>query len=357
MRRIGALLVALLAGCATPATQPVRVDDAATRREAMKQQEIALQTFEEDQARLSRIAYPLVTKAVSLCGAETRFVHGAVFVGKYLYKPEQRDAAQAAFGLGDGVQVLRVIPDSPAQRAGLQPGDEVTALAGRPVPRGEALPKELGDRLQALAGSGDEFAVEVRRDGAARILRIAPEKACAFAVLLDGGDAVNAFATGRAVAVTRGMLRFVRNDAELALVISHELAHNAMKHIEAKKANAGLGLLLDLAAVAARVDTRGAFSRVAGGAYSQEFEAEADYVGLYMMALAGQDIGDAPKFWRRMAALNPGSINAGHSSSHPATAYRMVALEEAAKEIRQKIARGAPLVPEMKKKPAARSSP
>ncbi len=76
------------------------------------------------------------------------------------------------------------------------------------------------------------------------------------------------------------MTSFARNDDELALVIAHEMAHNLMKHIEAKKQNAMGGFLADLALA---VLTRGAykdanFANAAGQAYSQEFESEADYV-------------------------------------------------------------------------------
>lgn len=91
------------------------------------------------------------------------------------------------------------------------------------------------------------------------------------------------------------------------------------------------------------------FAKIGASAYSQEFEAEADYVGLYLMANAGLPISDAPSFWRRMAAANPKSIKANHSSSHPSTSYRMVALEEAVREIQGKIDSGESLTPTMKK--------
>ncbi len=44
-------------------------------------------------------------------------------------------------------------------------------------------------------------------------------------------------------------MTFAKDDNELALVISHEIAHNSMKHIDAKKQNMGLGFLADLATV------------------------------------------------------------------------------------------------------------
>jgi hypothetical protein len=65
------------------------------------------------------------------------------------------------------------------------------------------------------------------------------------------------------------------------------------------------------------------------------------------MAQAGMPITEAPSFWRRMAAAHPASIKSNHSASHPSTAYRMVALEEAVKEIDNKKQKGEALVPNM----------
>jgi predicted Zn-dependent protease len=167
--------------------------------------------------------------------------------------------------------------------------------------------------------------------------------------MLNPQQAINAFADGKSIMIARGMMSFARDDNELALVIAHEMAHNAMRHLDARKQNMGIGLLADIATV---VLTRGAvnpnFASLGAGAYSQEFEAEADYVGLYIMANAGLPIEDAPKFWRRMAAAHPASIRSNHSASHPSTAYRMVALEAAVKEIQAKQAQRVALVPNMR---------
>jgi predicted Zn-dependent protease len=83
------------------------------------------------------------------------------------------------------------------------------------------------------------------------------------------------------------MMRFA-NDAELVGVLGHEIAHNAMGHIEARKKNALLGgllgAILDVAAATQGVNTQGQntanFMAAAARAFSQDFEREADYVGM-----------------------------------------------------------------------------
>ena len=113
---------------------------------------------------------------------------------------------------------------------------------------------------------------------------------------------INAFADGEAVYMMAGMMRFAENDQELALILGHELAHNVEAHISAKKVNATIGLVFDLLAAGAGVNTRGAFSQAGANSYSQDFESEADYVGLYYLARAGIEVDGAAYFWRRMAA-------------------------------------------------------
>jgi predicted Zn-dependent protease len=132
-------------------------------------------------------------------------------------------------------------------------------------------------------------------------------------------------------------------------VLAHEIAHNTMKHMDAKRTNASVGSILDIAAAIYGVNTHGMFGGLAGNAHSKGFESEADYVGLYLMTRAGLPIDDAPTFWRRMAANNPASIRGGYLATHPATPERFVALEQTIAEIRDKQARGEPLVPNRKR--------
>lgn len=77
-----------------------------------------------------------------------------------------------------------------------------------------------------------------------------------------------------------------------------------MKHINAKQQNAIVGgifgLLLNVAAAAAGVNTNDQFSKAGAGlaanTHSVEFEQEANYVGLYFIKNAGYDIVHALTF-------------------------------------------------------------
>lgn len=84
----------------------------------------------------------------------------------------------------------------------------------------------------------------------------------------------------------------------------------------------------------------------AAQAFSQDFEREADYVGMYILARAGKDLETVPHFWREFAQVNPSAIS--YASTHPTTAERFERLQQIAEEIRQKETAGEPLLPNMK---------
>ena len=70
--------------------------------------------------------------------------------------------------------------------------------------------------------------------------------------------------------------------------------------------------------------------------YSQDFEREADYVGLYILAKSNIDSSNIENFWRKLAAENPGStIN--YNSTHPTSSERWANIRAAQKEIQYKI--------------------
>jgi hypothetical protein len=83
----------------------------------------------------------------------------------------------------------------------------------------------------------------------------------------------------------------------------------------------------------------------AGKAYSQEFELEADYLGLYMLARAGFDIAAGPQLFRRMGTEKPGSQEKNYFSTHPSTPERAAAMTQAIVEIREKRATNIALLP------------
>lgn len=339
-----------LTACTAPATRQAPLDNQLVRQEREKQRDIAVAYSARQYERLYRVGYPLLKAAAPMCKDRHRPGMGYLLISRYDFVPDMRAAATRVFGIDDGLRVFRVLPGSPAEGAGLREGDELVSVDGFKVGRGEGEEKRLNDFLKQGAPDAPRR-FTVLRQGKRLNLTLHPDTVCSYGFGIAGVDEVNAMADGNNVIVTKGMMRFAETDQELGLVVAHELAHNTMEHVAAKRSNATGGLLLDILAAAAGVNTRGTFQNMAASAYSQEFEAEADYVGMYIMARAGQPLKGAADFWRRMAAEHPQAIAHNGAASHPASAERFVALERTEREIERKEAAHQPLLPELKPAP------
>jgi Zn-dependent protease with chaperone function len=345
------IISALLAACAAPTTRPIEIDKAAEQAEAQLQRELAFEGFLEDELRIKRVAQPILESATDLCKDKTRYDSGATFTSAGGYGKDFEPVVTKYLGIsGHELGLLHVIPGSPADKAGLKRGDRLVSINGFAIPNTKEAGAELGKRAQEWLKKPDPLITAVARKTGSGVetvqASVTPVKACDFPAFLVMQESLNAYADGKAIAIFRGMLRFA-NDAELALVIGHELAHNFLGHIEAGQRNNVLGSIAEIIAASRGIPTQGALGSAIALAYSPAFEAEADYVGLYVLARASIPIQDAPKFWRRMAAANPTGISQrGMIASHPATSARFVALEKTVKEIEAKRAAGQPLNPE-----------
>jgi Zn-dependent protease with chaperone function len=129
-----------------------------------------------------------------------------------------------------------------------------------------------------------------------------------FHVVLD--DNPNAFATPNGIVVVHsGLIEMLDNEAQLAAVVGHEIAHSTHEHtwrqqqFHKKKrfaiamagavaAGYGLGSLADLANLVN--------AAIASG-HSRSLENQADRVGLQYMVQAGYDPREAPAVWKLMA--------------------------------------------------------
>jgi beta-barrel assembly-enhancing protease len=359
-------------GCARPMTQSGPVSQLDVKNEQLKQQELVVQSQWKLQERLESVAFPLLQAAVPLCGEHVGARSGIRFTSALMYDKEYREAARMA-GLSDTLSIVGVTKGSAAERAGMQVGDRILEFAGGVIePKDNATKKisELvGDSFSAQLTKGTTsvgpwspaytipntaLPITLRRDTTTMKLVVPMDTVCAFNVVAAKSDDVNAFADGKTVYVTSAMLRFVTDDDELATVVAHEIGHNAMRHMDAKRKNAlvaGLfGAVLDIASAAGGVNTGGKYTNemMAAGAmtFSQDFEREADYVGMYILARAHKDYKDAPNIWRHIATENPKSIK--FASSHPTTAERFVRLGQTSQELDRKIAGNEPLFPELK---------
>jgi len=151
--------------------------------------------------------------------------------------------------------------------------------------------------------------------------------------LIESPEA-NAFCLpGGKVAVYTGILKVAKNEAGLAAIIGHEVAHATARH-GGQRITVALGTQLGLAALSQIIggqdsDQKKLLMAALGiganvGAvlpFSRANESEADEIGLIYMARAGYDPIEAPRFWERFARIG-GTLPTEFLSTHPGSEQR-----------------------------------
>ena len=319
--RIQSLLgiaVAGLSACASVATRlpDISLPELAVERE--NQEVNAYAEIDRLNARLWNVAYPILAENTALC-PKTRPDIGVVTYSLKSYPKDMRAAAARELGARNIPSIRRVIKGSAADKAGLRAGDILLNEKGNPT---SATSKSM--RAQLKDGAAQ---INLKRGEQQFSVNVIPREICDYNVKLTMRSTINAYATGKSIVMTSGMMNFTQSDDELALIVAHELAHNTMAHVRKIVGNM----------IVSGFATR----------YTRPFESEADYVGLYYLVRAGYTPEGTEKLWQRMALVGPRSV--GRAKTHPTHPDRYLRLAAAREEISGKQAAGEPLVPNFKK--------
>jgi len=190
------------------------------------------------------------------------------------------------------------------------------------------------DALQAyVAGLGKTLAASGER----------PSLPWTFRVVDD--PAVNAFALpGGYIYITRGILPFLQDEAQLAGVLGHEIGHVTARHASqqySRSTGAQLGLILGSIFVPA---TR-PFAQLGESGlsllmlkYSRDDEAQADGLGVKYVARAGWDPDGIPQMLTTLGRIEEASDNKGVPNwlqTHPAAEDRVQRVQAAVREAEQ----------------------
>lgn len=156
---------------------------------------------------------------------------------------------------------------------------------------------------------------------------------------VDSSKTLNAFALpGGKVAVYTGIFKPAQNEAGLATVMGHEVAHAVARH-GAQRVSQALLIQAGLSAASLSVNDPKQRDAIVGGLgagaalgillpFSREHEAEADAIGLVYMARAGYDPSEAVSFWERFKKATGGDGPPEFLSTHPAPSSRIRALRK-----------------------------
>lgn len=128
-----------------------------------------------------------------------------------------------------------------------------------------------------------------------------------FHVALD--DNANAFATPNGIVVVNsGLIELLENEAQLAAVLGHEIAHSTHEHTwRQQQFHKGKRLAIGIAGAFAAAYGYRSLADIAGlvnaaivSGHSRSLENQSDRVGLEYMVAAGYDPREAPAVWKLM---------------------------------------------------------
>ena len=154
-------------------------------------------------------------------------------------------------------------------------------------------------------------------------------------------NSANAFCMpGGKIVVYEGLLPYTQNEASLAIVLGHEIAHAVAKHsaeqmskeIKNQYGTEILGQVLNAAGVSSSTTQLAQILTKKGLQfrslkYSRDHESEADRMGLIFAAMAGYDPNVAVSFWERMSQ-GSNSNRSDVFSDHPSDAKRIAAIKQ-----------------------------
>jgi predicted Zn-dependent protease len=140
---------------------------------------------------------------------------------------------------------------------------------------------------------------------------------------------------GGLICVYEGILPVTQDEASLAIVLGHEIAHAVARHSAEQMSTqmkqqygvqigaavlGGLGMGTNTSSILQAIASQG--FNFANLKYSRNHESEADHMGLIFAAMAGYDPNVAVSFWQRMSAQSS-SKTAEFLSDHPSDATRI----------------------------------
>ena len=349
---IFAFMPLALISCAQPQSQLPEYSQSLTEKEQSIQNQLFADSYLNTYIPFSNLGTDILFKASDLCEQDDRiFGLGLILANEHSAFEKIREEVNNTLDLGPKLKVVSTGNDTPAARAGILAGDTILEINGNQINGGKNAYQNYADQISKEFQ--EKYTIKVLRDGEFKNFDVKSEERCRFNFVVDlDNNTFNAFANGEIMVFSLRMAKWLMTDETgAAIVFAHELGHNANKHVQDKIDNAAAGALLGLlfgVYVGLPQDMMEVGMDIGASAYSIEYENEADYLSMYILALSGYDLDKAVEFWRRFAIEVPNSIYST-GGSHPSTSERFLRMEATIKEIKNKIEMNQPLIPSYKK--------
>lgn len=232
-------------------------------------------------AKLGQVADRLLMANAALC-RQTMPVTGMI-----LHSRDQYANPPESWFVNGSVAVQQVLHGSAAEAAGLMAGDGLVRIEEQPL---ASWPDEAGRprrdaafALLAQQAPADPLAIAVNRGEEELVLTLRPAVGCRAMVEVITSEANLARADGRVIQVS-GDLVTELDEAQLAVLVAHELGHAVLEHRRR------------LSVAGVQQGIAGLFGR--NRRLGRQAEMEADRLSPHLLANAGYDPQIAVQFWQ-----------------------------------------------------------
>jgi len=248
-----------------------------------------LERLRQDDLQVSSLAYRLVVANSDRCARQMPAT-GLILHSIDQYHGPWRLPAVQLFGTIGATSVEGIVPQSPAELAGVEAGDELIAVNGQQFGLANSIAaastsrRDQAEETLMLQPERDPIRLTVVRAGVAREIILRPLPACRSRFEVVAGSARFARTDGQIIQLGQELIRTL-SEEDIAFVISHELAHSILDH------RTQLAALEKRGRSRATVQMRNELAR--------EFEDQADRLSVRLLAQAGFDPRAAPRFMRK----------------------------------------------------------
>ena len=198
--------------------------------------------------------------------------------------------------------------------------------------------------LSPILKNLSEITITVVRQNQPITVNVPLTLACAFTIDVGNAQHLNAYADGRRILLTRGLLDWLSNDEDVAVIIAREIAHNVLQHAKQLQQVATLSSVIDNLLLF-KPDQAAANSGNGIKIVLEKMDQEADRLALFMLARAGYDLANFVNVMQRLAQAPNASLANSYLTLHPWTESRQSLIQTTINEIRQKQSTKKALVP------------
>ena len=339
------LAVLLLCACAKPSKVFEKIDEETLISEQGHQFVSYTENWIKNYKYISEIGGGFLFGSTQICDQKHQLYDIGLKVSNMYSAPENiRVPLSEILNLDDYLKVIVVEKNSPSKKAGIQEGDVILKIDQYEL-HGEYAQSEYESAIDKDIKK--TYMITLLRNENIIDIKVESRLKCFYDIKLNfDNQTFNAWVDEKNnITFSLRLAEWLyKQDLATAIIISHEMAHIYLNHIEIKKKNSMLagifGLALDIGAYTAGINTGGRISAYTKGlgskVYSKQIEKEADYIGIYILAINNYNYKKAPNFWRKFAIEVPDSIYSSTWSTHPSTSERYTLLKSAVREIDEK---------------------